>query len=150
MLLAQEAGYLRYFTPFPFDRRTLESRLVAARLDVYMGFFVGSDLVGFFMLRGWDEGYDVPAYGVAIDGTYSGLGFGASSIELAKTICRLRKAGRLMLKVHPENVVARNTYEAAGFQPVGIDSRTHHTIYEFRLTGVGNEADRALGESTRT
>jgi len=133
MLLAQPQGYLQYFNPFSFDRTSLLGRLEAARLDDYMGFFLGGALAGFFMLRGWDEGYEVPAYGVAIDSRYRGLGLGASSIELAKVICRLRGAHKLMLKVHPENVVAKNAYEAAGFHAAGTDSRTHHLVYHLEF-----------------
>ncbi|MBL8155080.1 MAG: GNAT family N-acetyltransferase, partial [Anaerolineae bacterium] len=90
-------------------------------------------LAGFFMLRGWDAGYDVPAYGVTIAQAYSGLGLARLSLDLSKTICRLRQVKRLMLKVHPENTVAKRLYEQAGFVQTGIDPRNANLIYHFEF-----------------
>jgi RimJ/RimL family protein N-acetyltransferase len=133
MLQAQSADYMAYFIPFAFDAATITGLLTAARHDCYMGFFVDDALAGFFMLRGWDAGYDVPAYGVTIAQAYSGLGLARLSLDLSKTICRLRQVKRLMLKVHPENTVAKRLYEQAGFVQTGIDPRNANLIYHFEL-----------------
>jgi len=38
-----------------------------------------------------------------------------------------------MLKVHPENEIAKNLYEKFGFVKVGIDEKIGHLIYHKNL-----------------
>lgn len=131
MLSAQSEQYMQYFRPFAFDRETISNLLSQARDDLYMGFFVDAALAGFFMLRGWDSGYAIPAYGVTIAGDHAGLGLATLSLDTSKTICRLRAVQRLMLKVHPDNLTAKRLYEKAGFVQSGIDSRNANWIYYY-------------------
>ena len=119
MLLAQPPDYIQYFHPFDFDVETVRHLLAAARNDVYMGFFLDDELAGFFMLRGWDAGYTIPAYGVTIAQSFSGLGLATLSLDASKTLCRLHTAERLMLKVHPDNLTAKRLYEKSGFEKTG-------------------------------
>lgn len=131
MLLEQPQDYIQYFRPFDFDTETLRHLLVAARNDVYMGFFVADDLAGFFMLRGWDSGYAIPAYGVTIAQKYAGMGLATLSLDASKSLCRLRGVQRLMLKVHPDNLTAKRLYEKAGFTQTGVDAHNSNLVYHF-------------------
>src|SRR5260370_40208773 len=76
MLQSQPAEYMRYFFPFAFDAATLVSILSSYKEDVYTGAYWRDQLVGMFMLRGWDAGYEIPAYGCMIDYRFSGFGLG--------------------------------------------------------------------------
>ncbi len=67
MLRAQSQTYTRFFNPFKFDPETIASLLAKRNRDVFTGIYWQAGLAGFFMLRGWDAGFDVPAYGVLID-----------------------------------------------------------------------------------
>ena len=96
-----------------------------------MGFFWEGALIAFFMLRGWDEGYAIPAYGVTVDQRFRDKGLGRLTLEMSKTICRLRGVQRLMLKVHPENHAAKHLYEAVGFVQTGVDPKNQNLIYHF-------------------
>jgi RimJ/RimL family protein N-acetyltransferase len=80
------------------------------------------------LLRGWDEGYDVPAFGVVVAEEYAGIGFGALTLDLVKVISRLRGSPRLMLKVHPDNAPARRLYARLGFLESGVDTRTGNIV----------------------
>jgi [ribosomal protein S18]-alanine N-acetyltransferase len=131
MLGAQPPDYIQYFRPFDFDVETLTKLLQAAQDDVYMGFFVDEVLAGFFMLRGWDSGYAIPAYGVTIAQAFAGMGLATLSLDTSKTLCRLRGVERLMLKVHPENLTAKRLYEKAGFLQMGVDTRNANLIYHY-------------------
>lgn len=131
MLREQPDDYMRHFTPFAFDEETVRSILSRREQDVYMGILWADRLVAFFMLRGWDAGYAVPAYGVTVDHRFRGHGLARLSIEMSKSICRLRGVGRLMLKVHPENVVAKRLYEEMGFRRAGDDPRNGNLVYIF-------------------
>ena len=131
LLQAQSSEYLRYFTPFQFDEATLTALLNCAKQDIFMGLFWDDRLAGFFMLRGWDAGYAIPSYGVAIGEQFRNWGLGRLTLELSKVICRLHGAPRLMLKVHPDNGPAKHLYETAGFVQTGVDSKNDNLIYHF-------------------
>jgi RimJ/RimL family protein N-acetyltransferase len=133
MLRAQSSAYVRFFNPFNFDRETIEEVLARKDQDIFMGIFWQDELAGFFMLRGWDEGYEAPSYGVLIDARYSGYGLTRLSLKIAKSICKLRRVPRIMLKVHPENTVARALFEEARFIYTGVDAASGHLVYHFDL-----------------
>lgn len=131
LLLGQSPAYVRFFTPFKFDLPSVASLLAGQGTDVFMGLYRQDRLIGFFMLRGWDSGYETPAYGVLIDEKYSGYGLTRLSLKLAKSICKLRRAPRLMLKVNAENIIARRLFVEAGFAQTGVDAQTGNLIYHF-------------------
>ncbi len=132
MLRAQSRDYARFFTPFSFDEETISGILDKRERDVFMGMYWRNRLVGFFMLRGWDEGYEVAAYGVLTDQAYRGYGLARLSLEMAKIICRLCRTPRMMLKVHPRNIVAKTLFEKARFVLDGADDRGN-LVYYFEI-----------------
>jgi RimJ/RimL family protein N-acetyltransferase len=131
LLSAQTPAYVRFFTPFNFDPPSVANLLAGQGTDVFMGMYRQDRLIGFFMLRGWDSGYEVPSYGVLIDEKYSGYGLTRLSLKLAKSICKLRHVPRMMLKVSADNVIAKRLFEEAGFNQTGVDARTGNLIYHF-------------------
>ncbi|HEY9405006.1 MAG TPA: GNAT family N-acetyltransferase [Pyrinomonadaceae bacterium] len=131
LLLAQTPAYVRFFTPFNFDLPTIANLLAGEGADVFMGMYWQDRLIGFFMLRGWDGGYEVPAFGVLIDEKYSGYGLTRLSLKLAKSICKLRHVPRMMLKVNAGNIIAKRLFEEAGFTQTGVEARTGNLIYHF-------------------
>ena len=98
--------------------------------DKYFGIFTDNKLIGFFMLRGFDDGYNIPSYGVWIAPDYTGLGLAKLTLAFAISFCKLNKIKKIMLKVHPENVVAKRLYESMGFVNTGIDQRNDNLIYQ--------------------
>lgn len=133
MLRAQSPAYVRFFTPFSFDLDTINGMLARQREDIFMGIYLRDELAGFFMLRGWDEGYEAPSYGVLIDERFSGYGLTRLSLKMAKSICKLRRAPRLILKVHPDNAVAKTLFEEAGFTRAGQDEASGNLVYHFNV-----------------
>ncbi len=131
LLLAQTPDYVRFFTPFKFDLSSVQNLLAGQGMDIFMGFYVGESLIGFFMLRGWNSGFEIPSYGVLIDEKYSGYGLTRLSLKLAKSICKLRHAPRIMLKVNARNVVAKQLFEEAGFAHTEVEAQTGNLIYHF-------------------
>jgi len=107
-----------HFHPHPFTRdaaRRIAER-EGIRRDSYFGAFQeGDSLIGYGMLRGWDEGYEVPSFGVAVGVAHRGSGLGRRLLRHAISIARRRGAPSVMLKVHPANPNARRLYESEGF-----------------------------------
>jgi RimJ/RimL family protein N-acetyltransferase len=131
LLLAQTPAYVRFFTPFNFDLPSVANLLVEQGADVFMGMYRQDRLIGFFMLRGWNSGYEIPAYGVLIDEKYSNYGLTRLSLKLAKSICKLRRAPRIMLKVNAGNIIAKRLFEESGFTQTGVEAETGNLIYHF-------------------
>lgn len=132
-LQSQTTGYARFFRPFSFELEAIIHVLTSQRLDVLMGLYWQKQMVGFFMLRGWNEGYDVPAFGILIDERYRGCGLEMLSLETAKIICRLRGASRMMIKMHPENISAKGVARKTGFVQSGVEAESGNLIYHFDI-----------------
>src|SRR5689334_7341413 len=99
MLTNESAEYMHFFVAFAFDEASLRVMLESAKRDLYMGIWWSDRLVGIFMLRGWDAGYEVPSYGAMIAEHMSGKGLATIAIEVAKSICRIQQVRRMMLKI---------------------------------------------------
>ncbi len=131
MLRIQPPEYAHFFHAFAFDVDAIAKILSERQRDYYAGIFWQGELVGFFMLRGWDKGYEVPSYGVLIDARYSGYGLARLSLKITKSICRLRRVPRIMLKVHPDNLIAKTLFEEAHFIHTGVAAESGNLVYHF-------------------
>ncbi len=129
---SQSPEYLRFFYAFGSDESQIAEMLSAAETDVYSGVFWQGGLVGVFMLRGWDAGYEVPSFGVLIDEKYRGGAFMRLTLDAAKLICRLSGAKRLMAKIHPDNVSPRGA-RRLGLHQTGLEESTGNIIYHLEL-----------------
>lgn len=129
LLQSADDNYSQYFIPFPFDLKTISEVLSKSIKDQVYGIYVEDNLVGFYMLRGFDEGYSVPSYGVWISEKYSNKGLSTFTLQHAISFCKLNSIKKIMLKVHPDNITAKHIYEKYGFKQTGIDPKIHHLIY---------------------
>jgi RimJ/RimL family protein N-acetyltransferase len=129
---AQPPEYAKFFYAFGSDETAIAEMLAAYRADVYSGVFWQENLVGIFMLRGWDAGFEVPSFGVLIDEKYRGGAFMRLTLDTAKLICRLSGAKRLMAKIHPDNVSPRGA-SRLGLRQTGVEESTGNIIYHLEL-----------------
>lgn len=121
------ADVTRFFHPFPLTAATAATLCERPTRDLYRVAFVGDLLVGFYMLRGWDEGYDVPSFGVLVDREWTGRGFGRALTLAAIEDSRRLGCRTLRLTVHADNLPAASLYEALGFIRTGQTTQ-HDTI----------------------
>src|SRR5208337_259421 len=68
---------VRQFNPFPLTAELARTIAKVRCRDHYYGAFLGDRMVGFSMLRGWDDGYTVPSFGILIDRDFHGRGYGS-------------------------------------------------------------------------
>jgi RimJ/RimL family protein N-acetyltransferase len=130
----EEPDYLKHFTPFEFSTESFSKILGNAKKDKYFGIFVNDELAGFYMLRGFDEGFEIPAYGVWISSNFSNKGLSRLTLYHAFSFCRINNIKTLMLKVHPENKAAKALYESLGFVKVSVDNKNDNIIYHKTLS----------------
>jgi ribosomal-protein-alanine N-acetyltransferase len=106
----------RHFHPFPL---TLESaRILCIRgngRDIYRAGFYDARIAGIYMLRGWDEGFVVPSFGILIDRQLHRRGLGRVMTSDAIDVARRHAAPRLRLTVNASNLNAHKLYLSLGF-----------------------------------
>jgi len=122
-------AYRRFFLAFDTDVPQIAAVLAAAKRDRYWGIRIGASLAGVFMLRGLDEGYPTPAFGVYIAGAAAGRGLSQLALQFAIAWCRIAGHGELMLTVHQDHAAAIHVYEKYGFVFSGQLSSRGHRIY---------------------
>jgi RimJ/RimL family protein N-acetyltransferase len=144
LLAEQRAEYVAHFHPFPFDAESLGERVRGAREDRYWALLHAGELAGFFMLRGWDEGYARAAFGVFVGEKFAGRGLARLALEESIAYARERKTPALILKVATENVRARALYVAMGFVPAGRCERSGQEMMELSLVPSGNECQNTV------
>ena len=110
------AGDDRTFHPHPFTPEAARERALYQGKDVYCLAVVGSRVLGYGMLRGWDEGYDIPSLGIAILSTVRGIGLGRALMQFLHAEARRRGAQRVRLSVYPDNTAAIALYRSLGYQ----------------------------------
>jgi len=129
LLQGADKDYTQYFVPFAFDSETILKILSNVIKDQYYGIFTKNNLIGFYMLRGFDEGYEIPSYGVWVAKDFSSKGISKLTLQHAISFCKINNIKKIILKVHPDNVIAKNIYESFGFIYEGVDKRIGHLIY---------------------
>lgn len=140
LLMADPPEYTRHFHPFAFTEAIIQEQITGAGLDQFFAIELRvtggncSELIGFYMLRGLDEGYNDPMYGVYISAAFSGLGIGHLTLQHAECYCRTCGLQAILLKVHPDNVRARRLYETLGYHYLRDDSSIGNLVLFKELT----------------
>jgi ribosomal protein S18 acetylase RimI-like enzyme len=112
----EASGDSRFFHPHPLTRQEARSRCAYRGADLYYAAVHGEQVLGYGMLRGWDEGFAVPSLGVAVAPGHRGLGLGRLFMAFLHAAARLRGARSIRLKVYEANAVARSLYEGLGYR----------------------------------
>ena len=118
LMAAESEEYLRYFSAFR-PPKTLSVQLASAVKDHYAAVRSGATLAGFYCLRGLDEGYDRPSFGIYVVSSHAGEGLARLALNDAFAWCLRHGLSRVMLKVYPENIAAYKIYAEQGFVDIG-------------------------------
>jgi len=122
--------YSQYFVAFEFDLVTIKNILTKAKNDLYYGVYWGEELTGFYMLRGFDEGFTIPSYGVYISSRFNNKGLAALTLNHAISTCKFLECKKLRLKVHTANTYALKQYVKFGFVETGFDEKINNIIMQ--------------------
>lgn len=115
----EAAGDRKRFDPHPFTREALQKLLRPGTRDYYCVLTRGDKVLGYGMLRGWDEGYAVPSLGIAIHPRARRRGVGRLLMTHLHEEARGRGARRVRLRVLEDNVAAIALYKALGYRFAG-------------------------------
>lgn len=109
-------GNGHHFHPHPFTASEAKRLCGYDGADLYYIAVVGDRVLGYGMLRGWDEGYQIPSLGIAFHPDARGKGLGRLFMMFLHAAAKLRGAKRIRLKVYPDNTVAVKLYESMGYR----------------------------------
>jgi ribosomal-protein-alanine N-acetyltransferase len=116
-LAALEAsGDDQRFRPHPFTAEAIDQLVGRHGEDIYCLLVDRGTVLGYGMLRGWDEGYEVPSLGIAIHPAARGRGLGRLLMELLHGMARQRGAQRVRLRVREDNSAAIRLYSELGYR----------------------------------
>ena len=105
----------RNFHPFPLT--TESASLITNQLhqNLYFGAFLEEIIIGFGMLRGWDEGFDVPSLGILVDHLHQHRGIGRLLTNYAISLAESKSCKKIRLSVYEDNLPAMALYSSIGF-----------------------------------
>lgn len=103
------------FHPHPFTDEEAKKHAQYIGKDLYYVVLEGDHVLGYGMLRGWDEGYEVPSLGIVIHPSVRGTGLAKLFMDFLHTAARRRGARKVRLKVYPDNTAAVNLYKKLGY-----------------------------------
>ena len=104
-----------FFHPHPMTEE------VAARIcsyegrDLYYVACTGGSVLAYGLLRGWDEGFDVPSLGIAIHPEARGRGLARPFMAFLHAAAKFRGATKVRLTVYGENRRAVELYRRLGY-----------------------------------
>lgn len=113
--LAQQGAH-RFFHPHPLVES--EARRIATYegLDLYYALVDGETVIGYGILRGWDEGFKVPSIGVAIAAEARKQQVGSLLMQFLHCAARRRGAEEVLSKVHRENEPSIRMLTGLGYE----------------------------------
>jgi [ribosomal protein S18]-alanine N-acetyltransferase len=135
------------FHPHPLTRQfaaELCGKLSAIK-DRYFALFVGGRVAGYAMLRGWDEGYKVPSFGVCVHPALQNAGVGHVLTTFGIDESRRAGAEKVRLTVYKRNERAAHLYAKYGF--VFTDKDEHSLVGVLDLTADAPIPHRDVDEA---
>ena len=116
--LAADAEAATFFHPHPLtaDEAASLCRKAASIRDGYFVAEYAGRIVGYSMLRGWDEGYEVPSWGGAVHPQLRDAGIGKQLLVHAVAESRARGAKTMRLTVYKTNGRGVHVYRKIGFE----------------------------------
>lgn len=105
-----------YFHPHPFTWEQAEQLSQYNGKDLYYVVTTSDKIIiGYGMLRGWDEGYNIPSLGIIIHPEWRKTGLGFLLMSFLHQAAKEKGSEKIRLKVYPENIQAIRVYKKLGY-----------------------------------
>lgn len=114
--IIKETGDDSIFHPHPFTEEQAKKLVSYQGQDLYYILVNAGTIMGYGMLRGWDEGYSVPSLGIYIHPDYRQKGLGKLMMFFLQSVARLQGSTKIRLKVYADNLPALNLYQKMGYK----------------------------------
>lgn len=115
LLSLESNGDSAYFSPHPYDDKTLDTITSDINKDLHVVLIEGETILGYGLLRGWNEGFAIPSLGIAISPKARGLGLATMLMQFLHTAARRKGATTVRLRVLKQNKKAHSLYLGLGY-----------------------------------
>lgn len=132
----EENGDEVFFAPHPTDENSINRIANYSGRDLYCLLVEGEKVLGYGMLRGWDEGYQIPSLGVAIHPSARGEKLGKMLVNFLHILAFRRGASKVRLRVHTNNGKAISLYKSLGYV---FEEDTNQVDYLVGFKSLGRE-----------
>jgi ribosomal protein S18 acetylase RimI-like enzyme len=112
----RKSGTEDFFHPHPLTAEEAVKRANYQGNDLYYVLADRKFLIGYGILRGWDEGYETPSLGLALDEAVRGQGYGRMFMHFLHAAAVRRGATKIRLKAHRNNSHAIELYKSLGYE----------------------------------
>lgn len=103
------------FSPHASDEDTINRLVSFDTVDSYYLLVEKGIVLGYGLLRGWDEGYQIPSLGMAIHPSARRSGLGNMFMNFLHLVARRKGADKIRLRVFKENDRAIGLYKSLGY-----------------------------------
>jgi ribosomal protein S18 acetylase RimI-like enzyme len=103
-----------YFYPHKLTYTDFVKELKTHPLDVYI-FLIDTKIYSYGILRGWQEGYDIPSLGIMTDINERGKGYSNLMMKYLHEIAKIKGSQKVRLTVLKENTKAISLYNKLGY-----------------------------------
>lgn len=110
------ANETQFFAPHEASVQALDKIIEGTTQDLYYLLCKGRNVIGYGLLRGWDEGYEIPSLGIAIHPEARNCGLARMFMHFLHTVARWKGARKVRLRVHRSNSPAKKLYDDMGYQ----------------------------------
>ena len=104
------------FHPHPFTEEEAKKLVEYQGKDLYYILVSDEIILGYGMLRGWDEGYSIPSLGIYIHPLYRRKGLGKLMMLFLQSAAQLRGSTQVRLKVYSDNYAAIKLYQKMDYK----------------------------------
>ena len=104
------------FHPHPLTDESAKMLAQYSGNDVYYVMVNGKEVLAYGMLRGWDQGYEIPSLGIAVHPKSRGKKLGELMMHFLHSAARSKGARQVRLKVYPKNAFAYSLYVKLGYK----------------------------------
>lgn len=111
----EDNGDAQFFSPHPSSDAAINALVRSADKDLYCLLVEGKRVLGYGLLRGWDEGYEIPSLGLAIHPSARGSGLGKLVMHFLHVSAFRKGARKIRLRVRKSNRQAVELYEGLGY-----------------------------------
>jgi ribosomal protein S18 acetylase RimI-like enzyme len=106
----------KYFHPHPFTPESAKAIAQHCGEDLYYVLVDGKTVLAYGILRGWDQGYEIPSLGIAVHPEARGGKLGELMMHFLHSAARRKGARQIRLKVYSGNASARTLYAKLGYK----------------------------------
>jgi RimJ/RimL family protein N-acetyltransferase len=132
-----------FFDPFPLTHESAKKIIEPDRKNLYYGIFLKNNLIGFAMLRWW-QNFNCPTLGLLVDKEYRGQGIGKRIYAFLFKKAGEKKCKNISALVYKTNTVSCHIAKKSGMKEINKRKPYLAGEYDFKQYLKSNRGKTVL------